>query len=108
MKWSLGVILYNCLTREMPFNGESFNDIKVYNSFNTQIKVISGKFRILSRWDSELINLIKSLLEPNMKKRLTMEKLLRNNWVQKDYDTKKVSSSGYTLTDDDVNNKSRN
>lgn len=81
--WSCGVIMFQLLTGQMPFDGENENELIE--------KIKSGKYNksLTSTMDSNEKKLIESLLEPNPKKRINVKKVLEHNWF-KAYNLNKV------------------
>ncbi|KAG7209009.1 hypothetical protein KM043_015176 [Ampulex compressa] len=77
--WSLGVILYACLSGSVPFNCQSKN-----MSLQDQIQkgcysFPANKFGHVSE---KAINLIKRMMTVNPKKRITIKEVLLHPWLQ--------------------------
>ena len=73
-EWSCGILMYILLTGELPFEGETeieiFDNIKKYNiNFNT------GELKNVS---DNCMNLLKSLLDPKKKNRITALEALKH------------------------------
>ncbi|OMH80000.1 Carbon catabolite-derepressing protein kinase [Zancudomyces culisetae] len=65
--WSLGVMLYVMITGKFPFEDPSQN--KNYE------KIMRGRFKLYEYMSRELKSLLRSMLEPNIGSRITIEKL---------------------------------
>ena len=76
--WSIGVISYLLLTGDLPFSGESEQDIAfkiVYVQPNFDIK--------FKKKSKESIDFTKRLLEKDAKKRMNIEEALEHSWFKK-------------------------
>ena len=76
--WSLGVILYKMLSGRLPFPSRVQDE-----------RILSGRFTpmIGCAWDrvsKEAKNLIRSLLEVDLDRRLSSEEILRHPWISSD------------------------
>ena len=76
--WSLGVILYMLLSGTPPFNGEG--DEGIYNSILKQdLEFPENKFKKVSK---EAIDLVKNLLNRDVKKRFSAKQALEHVWFK--------------------------
>ena len=73
--WSCGIILYSMLTGSLPC-AESKEDI-ILN------KIISNQYIIPSYLSHEAIDLLKSMLEPDFKKRIKIKDIIKHPWFNK-------------------------
>ncbi|KAE8152196.1 kinase-like protein [Aspergillus avenaceus] len=72
--WSLGVLMYEFLVGKAPFE-----DIPVM----TQRKIAKGDMTVPSVVSSEAENLIKQLLVPDSKQRISLDKVREHPWITK-------------------------
>ncbi|OMJ19826.1 Serine/threonine protein kinase KIN1 [Smittium culicis] len=72
--WSLGVLLYVMVTGKFPFS-----DPSIPENFN---KIMEGDFELEKRMSLELKKLLVMMLEPDIKKRLTIKQVLEHKWMQ--------------------------
>ena len=70
--WSSGIVLYYMLCGKLPFQGDS--DEELYQ------KIIEAKIKNIEGVSQEANNLIKKLLNPNPRKRITFEKIKTHPW----------------------------
>jgi serine/threonine protein kinase len=70
--WSSGVVLYSMLSGNVPFKGKDINDL------HENIK--KGNFNEIEGISFEAKNLIKKILEVNVKKRISIEEILKHSW----------------------------
>ncbi|XP_050947910.1 CBL-interacting serine/threonine-protein kinase 1-like isoform X11 [Cucumis melo] len=76
--WSCGVILFVILTGLLPF--DDTNLCVLYQ------KIKNGEITELPKWLSQgAQNLIRRILDPNPKTRITMASIKRDDWFRKDY-----------------------
>ena len=70
--WSAGVILYFMISGKLPFNGDS--DEELYK------KIIDAKVKNIQGASKEVNDLIKKILNPNPRKRITIPKIKNHPW----------------------------
>lgn len=73
--WSLGVSLYQLLTGNMPFDGNTPKQV-----FG---KIKSGKFDMPDNLSDECKDLISKMLIVNPKKRISVEQALQHPWIKR-------------------------
>jgi len=81
--WAAGVSLFYIITGKYPFEGST-----AYTLFEN---IAQAKYTIPSwveKQCSALADLLRGLLEPDKNKRLTVEDILKHQWVQEDEDNK--------------------
>ena len=79
--WSLGIMLYEFLSGEYPFNASAAagNETELFNAIK------QGKFTFNENWDSvspEAKDLVQHLLELNPEKRYSMKDVINHPWMQ--------------------------
>lgn len=72
--WSLGVLLYDMLVGHPPFQAKS--------RYELQKKIVSSKLKYPTFLSSSCVNLLKGLMERNVTKRLTIEKVKQHVWFR--------------------------
>lgn len=81
--WAAGVTMYNVLSLELPFDGDSTPDILRSSR--------SGKFEFSSttfdKVSPEAKSLVRSLINPDRRKRLTAVTVLQHSWFDKALDS---------------------
>ncbi|XP_061929105.1 ovarian-specific serine/threonine-protein kinase Lok-like isoform X2 [Apis cerana] len=77
--WSLGVILYACLSGSVPFNCQDKNISLQDQIKKGQYSFPSSKFGHIT---SKAIDLIKRMMTVNPKKRITIKQVLLHPWLQ--------------------------
>ena len=70
--WSSGVILYFMISGKLPFNGDS--DEELYKN------IIEAKVKNIKGATKEVNDLIKKILNPNPRKRITISKIKKHPW----------------------------
>ena len=77
--WSCGVILYTLIYGEAPFDGKNNDEIanKIKNE-PLRFKKNRGK-----KISSELIDLLRKLLDKNLKTRFSAQQALNHYWIRK-------------------------
>jgi len=77
--WSLGVVAYQCLSGELPFQANKIEEL--------QLKIKSRDFDFESEvWHQvsrEAMHFIERLLDTNTDRRMTCEQALKHPWMQK-------------------------
>jgi len=81
--WSLGIILYVMLCGKVPFDDENVQVI--------QSKIIEGKFTIDNNISKEAKDLLIRMLNPDSKRRITLEEIISSEWINKGYEDKVYS-----------------
>ena len=79
--WACGVILYFMLTRKRPFDDESVHKLLD--------KIIVGDFKFPEdgkKISDDVKDLIKAILNPNPRKRLSIEQIKQHPWMLLDDD----------------------
>nr|CAD7571582.1 unnamed protein product [Timema californicum] len=78
--WSLGIILFVMINQAMPFEDSSPKRLYSHQ--------MSRKWRFRSKINStisqQLKNVIRNLLEPNLKARWTLDKVIHSDWIAMD------------------------
>ncbi|XP_062078598.1 CBL-interacting serine/threonine-protein kinase 21 [Humulus lupulus] len=93
--WSCGVILFELLAGCLPFDDR--------NLLNLYKKITRAQYEYPQWFTESQKNLISRLLEPNSRKRITIPKIIEDEWFQKDY-VPSCSNEHYEKFDlDDVN-----
>ena len=70
--WSSGVILYFMISGKLPFNGDS--DEELYKN------IIEAKVKNIKGATKEVNDLIKKILNPNPRKRISISKIKKHPW----------------------------
>ena len=71
--WSLGVCLYQMLTGEMPFDGNSQGEV-----FG---KIKKGKFHIPKRMSEDAKDLVQKMITVDPKARISAQDILKHPWI---------------------------
>ncbi|KAK6942409.1 NAF domain, partial [Dillenia turbinata] len=85
--WSCGVILFELLAGFLPFDDR--NLMSLYR------KISRAEYACPEWFTEKQKKLLKRILEPNSRKRITIPELIETDWFQKDYEP----SSGYELNE---------
>lgn len=72
--WSLGVVLYELLTLQLPFYHKSRN--------KTKKNICNAKIKFPSSLDEEAKDLLSQMLERNPEKRISLEGILEHPWMK--------------------------
>ncbi|KAJ3692154.1 hypothetical protein LUZ60_012504 [Juncus effusus] len=75
--WSCGVVLFVLMAGYLPFRDR--NVMSMYK------KIFRAEYRCPRWFSPELIRLVRSLLEPNPDKRVTISDIMKNPWFKKDF-----------------------
>ena len=78
--WAIGVLLYNLLSGEQPFQGEDTPEV-IKNIKDKKVRFDHDEFDSVSKDAKDLVEL---MLEKNPAKRITAEKALDHPWFKKD------------------------
>jgi len=71
--WSLGVVLYVLVTKELPFDGKNFHELF--------INITKGEYIIPPYLSDDCKDLISKLLIVNPKERLTLKEISTHKWT---------------------------
>lgn len=72
--WSAGVVLYAMLCGTVPFKAGNMKELHKM--------IIKGKYVLKEEVTDEAKSLLKSMLETDPKKRITIQKILSHPWMQ--------------------------
>ncbi|XP_076464476.1 MAP/microtubule affinity-regulating kinase 3-like isoform X9 [Babylonia areolata] len=76
--WSLGVILYTLVSGSLPFDGQNLKELRE--------RVLRGKYRIPFYMSTDCENLLKKFLVLNPVKRLSLENIMKDRWINMGYE----------------------
>ncbi|PVD25992.1 hypothetical protein C0Q70_13659 [Pomacea canaliculata] len=76
--WSLGVILYTLVSGSLPFDGQNLKELRE--------RVLRGKYRIPFYMSTDCENLLKKFLVLNPQKRLSLETIMKDKWMNIGYE----------------------
>ncbi|KAL8572558.1 hypothetical protein ACOMHN_040462 [Nucella lapillus] len=76
--WSLGVILYTLVSGSLPFDGQNLKELRE--------RVLRGKYRIPFYMSTDCENLLKKFLVLNPQKRLSLENIMKDRWMNMGYE----------------------
>eukprot|EP01112_Ceratiomyxa_fruticulosa_P019143 TRINITY_DN6218_c0_g1_i2.p1 TRINITY_DN6218_c0_g1~~TRINITY_DN6218_c0_g1_i2.p1 ORF type:complete len:679 (-),score=133.90 TRINITY_DN6218_c0_g1_i2:394-2430(-) len=71
--WAMGVTLYNLVLGQLPFNGSN-----VYSLFEN---ITRGEYLLPDTLDPTLADLLRGILHPNYRQRLTLAQIKAHPWV---------------------------
>ncbi|KAK8942954.1 CBL-interacting protein kinase 23 [Platanthera zijinensis] len=91
--WSCGVILFIIMSGYLPF--EDSNLMSLYK------KIFKAEFTCPAWFSTSAKKLIKRILDPNPKTRMTMAEVIENDWFKKGYQPPRFETADISL--DDVN-----
>ncbi|XP_076953506.1 CBL-interacting protein kinase 18-like [Bidens hawaiensis] len=80
--WSCGVILFVLLTGQLPFNDS--NIMQMYK------KISKAEYKCPHSLPPEVRRLLKRILDPNPKTRISIKKIMENSWFKKGLNNKQV------------------
>ncbi|KAA3676444.1 MAP/microtubule affinity-regulating kinase [Paragonimus westermani] len=76
--WSLGVILYTLVSGSLPFDGQNLRELRE--------RVLRGKYRIPFYMSTDCECLLKKMLVLNPAKRLSLEAVMKDRWINTGYE----------------------
>jgi len=88
--WSAGILLYVCASGKLPFADDNISDLLE--------KIIEAKPTYPKHFSASLKQLLSRLLEPNFKKRATLEQIATHPWIKEH-----LTASEMTVLMADVN-----
>ena len=72
--WSAGVVLYAMLCGTVPFKASNMKELHKM--------IIKGKYNLKEEITDDAKSLMRSMLETDPKKRITIQKILAHPWLQ--------------------------
>lgn len=90
--WSAGIILYTMIAGYTPFRGETSRQI--YES------IIRGKLVFPDRFPAGAADLVRQLLKPDPRDRITSLEVVKHSWVASEYQVAKQSEKDVRKTSD--------
>ena len=95
--WSLGVCIYQLLSGQMPFDGKTQDEV-----FEA---ISAGKFKMPKHFSDDLKDIIKKMLNVDVKKRITARDAMDHPWIKAGDDLNKNIKRGETVEFDTSLNK---
>eukprot|EP00960_Hanusia_phi_P018948 558458-Hanusia_phi.AAC.5 len=72
--WAAGVTLYVLLEEELPFQGDSIEELYA--------NIAAGKVPVPAHWDEQVKELVTGMLRASAEERLSLRSILHHPWVQ--------------------------
>ena len=95
--WSLGILCYEMVVGELPFNAQNLEELCK--------KVEIGKYNIPSTLSKEIVSFINGMLQKDFNKRLTANQLLNHEFLKKQFQFRAESTKSGLDNRDKYQNK---